>query len=168
MGSMLRSRRFLICCLASVLPAAAQLDSTALRAKYGSPLNRETFRIPAGFDLVVDYGAGGQVCRLELPALIHLIPAPEKPYRESEMEQRMFVFLAELVPDSMRGLQLTRGVEAMGAISREFVVYEHVTISTTKYANDPFKGTKTVTFKNSDCQDLTRPNVNAKAPAQLH
>lgn len=29
--------------LALALPAIAQLDSAALRAKYGSPLNRETF-----------------------------------------------------------------------------------------------------------------------------
>ena len=46
---------FAICCLGFALPAVAQLDSYALHAKYGSPLNRETFHLPAGFDLVVDY-----------------------------------------------------------------------------------------------------------------
>ncbi len=56
-----------ICALVLALPAAAQLDSSALRAKYGSPVNRETFHIPWRFDLVVDYGTGNQVCKLEVP-----------------------------------------------------------------------------------------------------
>ena len=70
MSSKLRPGLLALCCLAVVLPAPAQLDSSALRAKFGAPLNRETFHMPAGFDLTVDYGAGGQVCRMEVPALM--------------------------------------------------------------------------------------------------
>ncbi len=47
--------------------AFAQLDSSALRAKLGQPVNRETFHMPAGFDLIVDYGMTGQVCRIGGP-----------------------------------------------------------------------------------------------------
>ena len=48
--------------LVLTLPAFAQIDSAQLRDKFGAPLSRETFRVPLGFDLVVDYGAGNQVC----------------------------------------------------------------------------------------------------------
>ena len=68
--------RLLICVLIWALPAVAQLDSPALRAKFGAPLNRETFHLPAGFDLVVDYGPDLQVCKLEVPSLM---PTDENP-----------------------------------------------------------------------------------------
>ena len=58
----------LVLCLLFAMSAFAQLDSAALHAKLGTPLNRETFHMPAGFDLVVDYGANGQVCKLQVPA----------------------------------------------------------------------------------------------------
>jgi hypothetical protein len=61
---------YLLCFLALALPASAQLDSAQLRVKFGAPLDRETFHIPAGFDLVVDYGVGHQVCKLQVPALM--------------------------------------------------------------------------------------------------
>jgi hypothetical protein len=83
--------RFAICCLLFALPVAAQLDSYALRAKFGAPLSRETYHLPQGFDLTVDYGAANQVCRLEVPA---------------NPRQEMQDFLAELVPNSMRGKEL--------------------------------------------------------------
>ena len=108
--------------------------------------------MPAGFDLVVDYGAGNQVCKLKLPALM---PTTEKVHRVSEMRERMDVFLAELVPDSMRGLELGRLTEAMSRISVDLVEYEHVAIRELKDANEPFKTTLTVTFKNAVCKDLT-------------
>lgn len=60
----------LVVCFSSALPALAQLDSAGLRAKFGMPLNRETFHMPAGFDLLVDYGANGQACTLQVPALM--------------------------------------------------------------------------------------------------
>ena len=60
----------LVCLLALAFPAYAQLDSAQLRAKLGSPLRRETFRVPPGFDLVVDYAADNQVCKLQVPALM--------------------------------------------------------------------------------------------------
>lgn len=79
------------------------LDTSALRAKFGSPLNRETFHIPPGFDLVVDYGPSNQVCRLEVPALMPIDEKVEKVQNSAVMEQRMYDFLAEVVPPSIRG-----------------------------------------------------------------
>jgi len=55
--------RLALGCLLLALPALAQLDSSTLRAKFGAPLNRETFQYRAGLDLAVDYGANGQVAR---------------------------------------------------------------------------------------------------------
>jgi hypothetical protein len=143
-----------ICCVLLALPAMAQLDSSALRSKYGPPLNRETYRMPAGFDLIVDYSAGNQVCKIQVPALM---PTKDKVGRASEMKQRMYEFLADLVPGSLRGKELGRYVEMMGAISMSVIEFEHVTINEVQYANQPFgnDNTITVTFKNEKCQELT-------------
>lgn len=138
-----------MCCLAFALPAMAQLDSPALRAKFGYPLNRETFRTPSGFDLVVDYGTGNQVCKLEVPALM---PTDEKVQNSAVMKQGMYDFLPDVVPASMRGKELGRGMVQMGALSMWFIDYEYVSISEPQDANQHSHGTITVTFKNYDCQ----------------
>src|SRR5579864_3217783 len=147
MSSKLHSGLLAICCLGFALPTAAQLDSSSLRAKYGQPLNRETFHMPAGFDLVVDYGAANQVCKLEVPALM---PTHEKVSRADEMKKRMYEFLLDLLPAPMRGKELGRMTENNGMISISSVEYEHVTINELQYANQPFSSdnTITVTFKN--------------------
>ena len=143
-----------ICCLVLILPAMAQLESSALRAKYGAPLNRETFRMPIGFDVIVDYGASNQVCKIQVPALM---PTKEKVARAAEMKQRMYDFLADLVPPALRGKEVRRMAGMIGMISVFIVEYEQVTMSEVEHANDPF-GTDnaiTFTFKNHDCQNVT-------------
>jgi hypothetical protein len=141
--------RLLICCVSFSLPAIAQLDSSTLRAKFGAPMNRETFHIPSGFDLVVDYGAGNQVCKLQVPALM---PTNETVSNALVMKQRMYDFLAELVPAPIRGKELRRSASVMGTMSVSFVEYEHITISEFQRA-DQWSGdnTITVTFKNDAC-----------------
>jgi hypothetical protein len=110
--------RLALGCLLLALPALAQLDSSALRAKFGVPLNRETFQMPQGFDLTVDYGAGNQVCKLTVPA------------DGFNSRQKMQDFLADLVPASMRGKELNRFMMSTGAFSGASATeYEHVTIS---------------------------------------
>jgi len=133
--------------LVLTLPAFAQLDSSQLRGKFGAPLNRETFRVPLGFDLVVDYGAGNQVCKLQVPALM---PTDATVQNTDDMKQKMRAFVAELVPDSTRGKELRRFMAQTGAFSGVgFDEYEHVTVvQTYSGTND----TITVTFKNADCQ----------------
>lgn len=130
----------LIPLLAFFLPAAAQLNSSALRAKFGAPLNRETFHL-TGFDLIADYGPVNQVCRLQMPA--RLVSAPP---------QRMQQFLEELVPDSIRGKKLGEFASSAGIISLESTQYEHVIISRSHDASRPFDGTITVTFTGNGCQ----------------
>ena len=141
-----------VCCLAFALPAAAQLDSYALRTKYGSPLNRETFHMPSGFDLIVDYGASKQVCKLEVPALM---PAYEEVSNLTDQKQQMYNFLADLVPASMRGKELRRWLSALGTNSLSAIEYEHFTISELQDANHPVGKTITVRFNNDSCQEPT-------------
>ena len=150
MVSRLRVAQLLICCFSCTLPAVAQLDSTALRMKYGTPLNRETFHMPAGFDLIVDYGASNQVCRLRVPALM---PTTAPVSNAAAMKQRMYEFLGELVPDSMRGKELGRMASMMGAVSIVSIEYEQVTVSELQ-VGQPFSNdnTITVTFKSGTCQ----------------
>lgn len=137
-----------ICCFGFTLPALAQLDSARLRAKYGSPLNRETFHMPAGFDLIVDYGSSHQACKLEVPALM---PTQENPSNTSFMTQRMHDFLEELVPPPMRG-KLSRHVSFLGSISVAGVDYEHVLVNEYRHGNERiWDDTITLMFKNSDC-----------------
>jgi hypothetical protein len=89
--------------------------------------------------------------KLKVPALM---PANGKVSNASEMKQRMYDFLAELVPTSLRGKELGHLIEAMGAISVSSVEYEHVTIRELRDENQPFgdNNTITITFKNGDCQ----------------
>jgi|HubBroStandDraft_6_1064221.scaffolds.fasta_scaffold103666_2 hypothetical protein len=145
---------FAICCLGFAIPSIAQLNSSALRSKYGPPLNRETFHMPEGFDLLVDYDAANQVCRLEVPALM---PTGEAVSNSDEMKKRMYDFLADLVPAAMRGKELAKSMFMSGAmISNSSVQYEHVTINELQYTNQPFgsNNTITVTFKNCETPPL--------------
>ena len=125
--------------------AAAQLDSAQLRVKFGAPLDREIFHVPPGFDLVVDYGVGHQVCTLQVPAVM---PTDAKVQNTDEMRQKMHGFLAELVPDSMRGKEMGRGQGISGPFNTvSTVMYEQVTITEVASSN-----TITVQFKNTACQ----------------
>lgn len=142
-------RRLILCFLALALPAAAQLDSATLRAKYGAPLDRETFHMPSGFDLTVDYSASHQACKLQVPALM---PSDEKVSNLDVMRQRIYAFLSELLPDSIRGKELHRGIMVSGMHSVLMVEYEKISVADSKDENQPFAGTITVTFKNQDCQ----------------
>jgi hypothetical protein len=161
---------YLLCFLALALPASAQLDSAQLRAKFGAPshvelrwpLSREIFRVPPGFDLVVDLTAFGyQVCKLQVSALMPTGAGPvtnfgNYPYNNrnaqntDEMSQKMHAFLAELVPDAMRGKEMGRRQGMTGAFSGHLdVIYEHVTITQTESGSND---TITVQFKNAACQ----------------
>jgi hypothetical protein len=110
--------------------------------------------MPAGFDLVVDYGQNGQVCRLQVPALM---PTSEQVLNSDVMNRRMYDFLSELVPDSMRGKEIRKMSSSMGAPSLQTIEYEHVTISQFN-AGQLFSGDNviTVTFNNQNCQALAR------------
>lgn len=153
MGSRLHQAQFLVCFISFAVPVVAQLDSAALRMKYGTPLNRETFHMAAGFDLVVDYGASNEVCKLHVPALI---PTTEQVSSAAVMKQRMYDFLGELVPDSLRGKELRRMASVMGAAASVlWIEYEHVTVSELQ-TGQPFShdNTITITFTSDSCHSI--------------
>lgn len=160
MRSNLHTGLVVICCLGFALPAFAQFDSSALRTKYGAPLNREIFRMPSGFDLTVDYGANNQACRLEVPALM---PTDEKVSNTDAMKQRMYAFLAELVPASIRGKELNGRANVMSTISLVSVEYEHVIINELQHADQPFgNNTIIVMFKDNPCPDVRSAGAGPK------
>jgi hypothetical protein len=139
-----------VCCLGSTIPALAQLDSGALRAKYGQPANRETFHMAAGFDMVVDYGTGYQVCKIEVPAIM---PSNENVQNLTVMKQRMYAFLLEVVPPAMRGTEHQTMMMASGIISLLTTEYDLITVSELQLHGQPAdKNTITLTFKRPDCQ----------------
>ena len=148
----MRSKAYLalfgICCL----PAFAQLDSSTLRAKLGQPLNQEIFHMPAGFNLIVDYGTGTtRVCKLEVPAVMPRDPAA-KVSTIPEQRQRMYDFLADLVPASERGQGGGTMYFQSGLTSMMTTEYENVTVSEIQNDNQPESGTITIRFKNAGCQ----------------
>ena len=139
---------FALCCL----PAFAQLDSSTLHAKLGQPLNQETFHMPAGFDVIVDYGTTGQVCKLEVPAVMPHENA--KVWNIAVQKQRMYDFLADLVPASARGKQNGGLTEVFSLTSLTTVEYENVTVREIQSGNQPESKDNTITirFKNAGCE----------------
>jgi hypothetical protein len=139
--------RLALGCLLLALPALAQLDSAGLRAKFGPPLNRETFHMPQGFDLTVDYSGANQVCKLAVPAEMPPQSTASGPFNHRKQMQD---FLADLVPDSMRGKEIRRFAGTTGAFSGvSSTEYEHVTIS---QSNSGRNDIITVIFHNGGCR----------------
>jgi hypothetical protein len=136
--------RLALGCLLLALPALAQLDSAALRAKFGAPLHRETYHVPQGLELTADYGGGNQVCKLE----VHALPPREDRSSPYNPKQEMETFLLDLVPSSMRGKELSRFARMTGAFSGfSGVQFEHVTISQPDRSE-----TMTVQFHDPGCR----------------
>jgi hypothetical protein len=139
--------RLALGCLLLALPALAQLDSASLRAKFGAPLTRETYRLQQGFDLTVDYNAANQVCKLAVPAEMQLQPNASGPFNPRKQMQD---FLGDLVPDSMRGKDIRRFAGMTGASSAvSSTEYEHVTISQSHSGRND---TIAVIFHNGGCR----------------
>jgi hypothetical protein len=131
------------------LSAFAQIDGAGLardlRAKYSPPLARETFTVWPGAEMVVDYAANGHVCRIQLP--------PIAPGREPGVRTPQAVddFLAELLPLQMRGKELSRMMEAIGALFVSRVEFENVVIAETIVAQR--RTGVIVTFPKEACRD---------------
>jgi hypothetical protein len=127
----------IVVCLSFSASLFGQIDSYQLRAKYGPPLDRETFTISPDFHVIVDYGPDQQVCRLELPGSV---TADD--------------ILLELAPMSMRGKNLGTMFVFMGRASVKMTEYEHVLISEPQ---DPDQhGLRTglyLIFKREECRD---------------
>jgi hypothetical protein len=129
--------------------AFAQIDSAGLRAKYGAPLNRETFTVRPGIEVVVDYSpTANHACRLELPGEAP-VPQDAAPGFRINTKKPIDEVLAELVPLAMRGKELGRMCQSAGRISMCSVDYELVSIV------EPAEGGRRtavlVKFKSADC-----------------
>ena len=95
---------------------------------------------------MVDYDAANQVCKLEVPSEI---PLPEGRSRTYDPKQDMQAFLLDLVPASMRGKEVFRGLRVIGGFSVSQIIYEHVTILTSNaVGHDEII---TVQFNNTNC-----------------
>jgi hypothetical protein len=139
---------------AKLFAAAIALGSTAfaqtgpaefaagLRSKFGPPLLRETFTVMPGVEMVVDYAANGNVCRIELP------PRAPEPDRSGVRSGRaMDEFLKELIPLALRGKELGSLMSATGTNSLTTVVtYENLAIARSS-------ARVTVTFPKEQCRD---------------
>src|SRR5271165_2778274 len=127
-----------------LVPAFAQLDAYKLREKYGQPLDRETFAVRPGVEMIVDYGPAKQVCRIQLPSgTPSSIPG-------AVTERQIEEVLDEVVPVSTRGKLANRSMWAFGAPMHSTFMYEHVTINEFK-DGDAGAGI-TVTFNDPSCQ----------------
>jgi len=101
------------------------MTGSQLRAKYGSakcgtPLDRETFTISPGLEILVDYAADEKVKRIELPGA-----APDQ--SGVSTPQRVDEALLELVPMPMRGKEIGSGQWRTPYITKH-TLYEHVMI----------------------------------------
>jgi len=127
--------------------AFAQFDAggfaTDLRAKYGPPLVREVFAIPAG-EMAVDYATNGHVCRINLPGI-----GPEEGNPGVLSPKGIDDFLLKLLPLTMRGKELRQMVFQSGVVSIGSTEYENVTISVASNGQGP--AGVTVTFTNEKC-----------------
>ncbi len=132
-------------CLCFAPALFGQIDSYQLRSKYGPPLDRETFTISPGYQIVVDYGPDQQVRQLELPP-----DAPSIEQPEVMTAKRVDDILLELVPTSMRGKELGGVLNFVSRASLKSTEYEHVIISEPQDPDVPGRRTGvTVVFKSS-------------------
>jgi len=106
--------------------AFSQVDAHSLRAKYGQPLDRETFTVRPGIEIVVDYGPGKQACRIQLPSGKKIVgTVPVGAITKEQIDE----VLNEVVPQSFRGKELNKSMTATGAPMFFVTAYEHVAIS---------------------------------------
>src|SRR5258708_13797214 len=81
----------------------AQVDAYSLRSKYGPPLDRETFKVRPGIEMVVDYGPSKQACKIQLPSGMKIVGTV--PVGATTKEQVDEV-LNEVVPPPIRGKEV--------------------------------------------------------------
>jgi TonB family protein len=143
------------------LSAFGQLDAYKLRDKYGAPLDRETFTVRPGIEMVVDYGPGKQVCRIQFPSGTQDGGAASD---RAVTRQRLEEILDEVVPPSIRGKELALSMEAFGVPTMSFSEYQRVSI--VEANNGDVANGITVTFKDAACPKYK--DVNDRPPRLLH
>jgi hypothetical protein len=136
-----------------VMPAVAQIDGAKfaadVRAKFGTPLARETFMIPAG-EMVVDYATDGNVCRIQLPSM-----GPDDRQPGVSSTKAVDDFILKLIPLTLRGKELRRMAQISGLHSVSMIEYENVVIAEGLVGAE--RTGVTVTFTAEKCQDQPAP-----------
>jgi hypothetical protein len=146
-------------CFFTASPAIAQVDAYLLHAKYGLALDRETFQVRPGIEMVVDYGPSRQACRIQLPSGMNFAGAvPPGSVSKKQIDE----VIDEVVPPSTRGKLLDRMMQAMGAFSMSLRIYENVTIAETR--NGDIRTGITVTFKDDACPKKNGTMTNLPLP----
>lgn len=133
---------FVVCC-----SAFGQMDTSTLRAKYGAPIARETFQVRPNIEAVVNYGTGYQVCKIDLPPGSYLnLPGFASPRQVNDV-------IDELIPPSVRGKEMNKGVMSAARIAVSLSEYENISISEAQDPDHPGRRTSvTITFKRPDCR----------------
>jgi hypothetical protein len=132
--------------------AFGQIDTFNLRSKYGVPLDRETFTVRPGIEMVVDYGPIKQACRIQLPSGMQIVgTVPPGAVTKQQIDE----ILDEVVPPSIRGKELGGMATAAGAVMMFSTEYEHLTISEVK--NAAIGAGIAVTFKKPACPKKMAP-----------
>ena len=127
-----------------------QINATTFRLKYGVPLkndasaNTETFKVRNNIEMLVNYGASGQVCRIGFP---QSEPAIRQAYTDAETNRQLHEVLDELVPTSTRGKKIRSMLEQLGLHSVDMTEYENLTILEVGPQTSI-----TVTFTNEGCK----------------
>jgi hypothetical protein len=131
------------------MSALAQIDGAKfaadVRAKYGAPLSRQTFKIPAG-EMVVDYATNGNICRIRLPSM-----GPEEGQPGVSSTKALDDFVLKLVPLTLRGKELRRMAESTGLHSVSTIEYQNVVIAEGSLGRERIG--VTVSFTTEKCQD---------------
>jgi hypothetical protein len=126
-----------------------QLSSSELRGKFGPPLNRETFTVRPGVQMIVDYSpTANHACRLEFPGEAPF-PKDVGPGAGVNLTKLMDDIVAEIVPPAMRGKEGGKMAQMMGLPSVQTTTYEHLTISEPMTGNH--RTAVIVTFQSPDC-----------------
>jgi hypothetical protein len=131
-----------------VSTAFAQIDSAGMRAKFGSPLNREVFTVRPGIEMIVDYSpTANHACVLRFPG--EAMPPDPKPGVGINPKKIIDELVLEIVPSTMRGKELGRMRQQSGMQGMSSTDYENVLIT------EPMTGDQrtavVVRFKTADC-----------------
>jgi len=132
--------------------AIAQIDAYILHSKYGPPLDRETFMVRPGIEMIVDYGPSKQACKIQLPSGMNFVgTVPPGSVSKKQIDE----VLDEVVPPSLRGKLLNEMLMTAGLPAMSVKIYENVNIAETHHGGI---GTGiTVTFTDAACPKITEP-----------
>lgn len=139
---------FLGVTLASLISLAfGQINATTLRVKYGAPINRETFKVRPNIEMVVNYGRGGVVCRIELPpgeTVGGFVPS------NVTTAQQVDDVLDEVAPSPVRGKETGRFSTVSGMNSIMTTDFEHLSISAVYHGDT--RTSLAIIFKDEACR----------------